>query len=403
MNLLRWRGLWAAILGGLSLAMPVAAQTGVALPGLSAGTGVPPVDQRVPAAKMGDAPPAGPIPTVAPKESAEGADTKLNVLPAPDATGPVPVLHETSSLLDHSPDEGHKEPKPGAWLFDADYFLMTSRSSGREYAIAGTNPILGPIGTIKTVGTGNYNSGFRLGAGYRFPGEDVEVMFRYTFLHTTAGDGTTRPGGQLLFATETHPGLIVQVDSASARSTVNLNLFDVELGKRIDFSESTTARLFAGPRFANIDQKFNAVYQGGDVTGNANRDDVRRRVYFDGGGVRAGGEVQWKFFDQIGTYFRGAGSLMAGQFRSDLTETGSGTPVVNVSEKFTRVVPNLEMGLGLIYQSGNWRMSVGYEFSTWFDMVDGIDFVSDAHPAKMGRKTGNLSLDGVVFRSELAF
>ena len=61
------------------------------------------------------------------------------------------------------------------------------------------------------------------------------------------------------------------------------------------------------------------------------------------------------------------------------------------------------MGLGLLYQSGGWKLSVGYEFSTWFDMVDSIDFVDDAHPAKMGRKTGNLSFDGVVFRSELAF
>ena len=383
MNLLRWRGMWAAILGGLSLTMSAVAQTGADLPAL-------------PARPM-------PIPILAPDASLEGSDKKLNVLPSPDATGPVPVIHETSSFLDHSPAEGHKDPKPGAWLVDADYLLMTSRGSGREYAIAGTNPVLGPIGAIKTIGTGNYNSGFRLGAGYRFPGEGVEVMFRYTFLHNANTDDVGRSADQLLFATETHPGLIVQVNSASAKSTVNLNLFDVELGKRFDLSESTTARLFAGPRFANIDQKFNALYQGGDVSGTANRDDVRRRLFFDGGGVRAGGEVQWKFFDQIGTYFRGAGSLMAGRYRSDLTETSSNSPIVNVSEKFTRVVPNLEMGLGLMYETGHWRLSLGYEFSTWFDMAEGLDFVSDAHPAKLGSKTGNLSFDGVVFRSELSF
>lgn len=374
MNLLRCRVLWAAILGVMGLAMPVAAQTGAE-------------------------PPARPIPVFAPQARPEGADAKLDILPVPVTTGIVPVVNETSSFLDHSPAEGHEDPKAGAWLFDAEYFLMASRSPGREYAIVGTTPVLGPVGVIKSVDSGNYNSGFRLGAGYRFPGEGVEVMFRYTFLHTSSGDSSAAPAGQTLFATETHPGLIVQVASARARTSVNLNLFDVEIGKRFDLSDSTTARLFAGPRFANIDQKFEATYQGGDV----NRDDVRRRLFFDGGGVRAGGEVQWRFFDQVGTYFRGAGSLMTGRFRGDLSETGNGTPVVNVSEKFTRVVPNLEMGLGLMYQSGNWRMSVGYEFSTWFDMVDGIDFVSDAHPAKMGSKTGNLSFDGVVFRSELAF
>ena len=367
MNLLRC--LSVTILGGLGLAMPVVAQTRDTLP-------------------------ARPIPVFTPETA------KIpSMLPIPDTTPPVPVIHDTSSFLDHSPVEGHKEAKPGEWLLDGEYFLMASRSTGREYAIVGANPILGPVGVIKTVGSGNYNSGFRLGAGYRFPGEDIEVMFRYTFLHTSSGDTTTAPAGQTLFATETHPGLVVQVNSANARSSVNLNLFDVEVAKRFDLSEATTARLFAGPRFANLDQKFQATYQGGDV----NRDEVRRRLFFDGGGVRAGAELQWKFFDQLGSYFRGSGSLLTGQFRGDLTEVGNGAAIVNVSEKFTRVVPNLDMGLGLMYQKGGWRCSVGYEFSTWFDMVDGIDFVDDAHPAKLGRKTGNLSFDGVVFRSEWAY
>jgi hypothetical protein len=95
--------------------------------------------------------------------------------------------------------------------------------------------------------------------------------------------------------------------------------------------------------------------------------------------------------------------MMAGRFRSEYSETANNVPVVGVNEKFNRVIPNVEMGLGLQYQKGGWRFAVGYEFITYFGMVDNVDFVDDANPAKIGRKTGNLSLDGIVFRSEYAF
>jgi hypothetical protein len=48
-------------------------------------------------------------------------------------------------------------------------------------------------------------------------------------------------------------------------------------------------------------------------------------------------------------------------------------------------------------------MSVGYEFSNWFGMLDALDFVDDAHPAKVGRRHGDLGFDGVVFRAEYVY
>lgn len=366
MNLLRWRGMWAVLLGGLGLAMPATGQV---------------VDKLPP-------PPAAVEPVKTP-----------SLLPRPDATPEVPVVPGAASLIDNSPASEKGESKSGLWVLDGEYLLMAARQSNQQYAVLGTSPVLGPVGSIKSVDDSGYHSGFRLGSSYRFPGEDVEVAFRYTFLHAADNSGAGAPPGQVLFATETHPGLVVQVQSANARDSVNLNVLDLEIAQRFDISESMIGRVFAGPRFASIDQKSDITYAGGD----ANRDDVRRRLFFNGGGVRAGGEVQWKFWDHMGTYFRGSGSMMAGRFRSEYSETANNVAVVGVNEKFNRVIPNVEMGLGLQYQTGSLRLSVGYEFITYFGMVDNVDFVDDANPAKIGRKTGNLSLDGIVFRSEYAF
>ena len=95
--------------------------------------------------------------------------------------------------------------------------------------------------------------------------------------------------------------------------------------------------------------------------------------------------------------------MMTGRFRSGLSEVSNGLPIVNVSERFNKVVPTLDLGLGLSYQSGWLRLSVGYEFHNWFGVVEGFDFVDDAHPAKMARRSGDLGFDGVFFRAEMVF
>jgi hypothetical protein len=275
---------------------------------------------------------------------------------------------------------------------------MAPRRRAQDFALVGTAPFGGPIGTLKSV-EGGYDSGFRVGAGYRFC-EGMEVLFNYTHYHTSGDDAVLRaPPGQVVFATLTHPAAIVQVAGAKADNSINMNLFDLEVGRRVELSDHMGLRVFGGPRFANLDQKFTAVYTGGDVA----TDVVRRVLTFDGGGLRAGGEVTYECFQHVGVYMRGSASLLTGRFRSSLSETGNGLPVVRVEEKFDKVIPIADLGIGVRFEKGPLRLSVGYEFQNWFGMLEGFDFVDDAHPAKMTRRSGDLGFDGVVFRLEYLF
>jgi hypothetical protein len=94
---------------------------------------------------------------------------------------------------------------------------------------------------------------------------------------------------------------------------------------------------------------------------------------------------------------------LTGRFHSCKFEEANGRTILDVTEKYTRVVPMVDMGVGLSFEKGGWRLSAGYEFMTWYNMVDASDFVDDAHPAKLIRSVGNLGFDGVVFRAELSF
>jgi hypothetical protein len=182
---------------------------------------------------------------------------------------------------------------------------------------------------------------------------------------------------------------------------VNYNVFDLEFGHTFRPCENVSVRVFAGPRFADIDQEFGAVYDGLD----ADRDRVGSRLNFDGGGARVGGEGNWAVWQGVGLYARGAASLLAGDFRATLTEANSdGTaPIVGVTDRFRKLVPVLELGLGLSYQYRGWRVAAGYEFINWFGLLDTPDFVSDTHFGKVARRVGDLGFDGLVLRAEYAY
>jgi hypothetical protein len=326
------------------------------------------------------------------------APSALPPVPQPVAVGlqppPPPPLEATS----HRTVFVHEEKKCGDLLIDGEYLLLAARRPAQTYAIVGTNPFWGPVGTIKSV-DGGYDSGLRVGAGWRFADGEWDVMGRYAYFHSSADNVATRPAGGTVFATLTHPSTVVEVGGAYAQSSVNFNVFDLEIGKRFELGEGLNLRLFAGPRYANVDQALNVTYAGGDVVS----DRVERCTCFDGGGVRAGGETHWKFLDHLGLYLRGSASMLTGRFRVCRYEEANGFPIVDVGERYTRVVPMVDLGVGLSFEKGGWRVSAGYEFMTWYNMVDASDFIDDAHPAKLIRSAGNLGFDGVVFRAELSF
>jgi hypothetical protein len=298
----------------------------------------------------------------------------------------------------HHEEHKAEEDCHNALLFDADFLLVRPLQRGQDFAIIGTNPNIGPVGVIKSV-DGDVNTGFRVGAGYRIPGEGLEIHAVYTYIHGNDKSTIAAGTGETIFPTPTFPGIVTGVLGASAVSTVDLNMFDIEFGKRWEASEHLALRAFIGPRFGYIDQEFVANYTGGQV----NSDTVRRQLAFGGVGLRAGGEATFKFWDHFGVYTRGSLSMMSGWFHSNMSEVGNGATVESVSEKFDKVIPVAEVSIGLNYQFGNLRVSGGYEIINWFGMIDGINFSDDVSPGKYNRSTGDLGFTGFVFRAELMF
>jgi hypothetical protein len=287
----------------------------------------------------------------------------------------------------------------GAFLFGADYLLVKVRLRPIDYAIPGPNSPFGVQGDIASVSP-NFRSGFRVGGGYRLPGEGWEATFFYTNLHSTAGSNTAAPDGGVLYPTLTHPGSVEVVQSAAADTSFNYNVYDVEFGRWFKIGEELQLRGFGGGRFAHIGQGTNARYAGGDVVS----DLVSNQINVDGGGARVGGEAYWYALRTLGLYARGSASLLLMQGRGRLSEVANSTTiVVDVSDHFNKVLPVAELGVGVTYQYHQLRLSAGYELVNWFGLIDVPDFADDSHRGKLMRRTADLSLDGFVLRAEFAY
>ncbi len=349
----------------------------------------PPAQAQLPdllpvAAQQPAAPPAaGVTPPVAP--AAAG-------VPAAPAGSPATIFGNSAPILAAGPEDDH-----GYFLAGVEYLLLQPLRRGTDYAVLGISPNTGPIGAVHNA-DGGLDSGFRVSTGYRF-GSGGEVVFRYTNFHQSASDFVAATGGASVFPTLTDPALVTRVRAASAQSSVNLNVLDLEAGKSWQASDCLDLRAFVGPRLAWVDQTLLASYAGGNV-----RTDVTRSsTTFSGGGLRAGGEANYGLWGSLGLYGRGSASLLVGRFRTSLSETANTLPIVGVSDATTRVVPVVDVGLGLSYQGSCWRVTAGYEIINYFGMVDGLDVISDVHPGKLGRRIGDLGFNGLVLRAELQF
>lgn len=327
-------------------------------------------------------------------------------LPPPKGAALLPNLAATP-VLDNSASAGGAGETAAAssgllsGLFvDGEYLYLKPHSQADEYAISNTASLNVPYGSI-VYRDWSYRSAFRAGLGYRLPGQEWSVGFYYTFLHDATSGSTAAPDGGFLFATLTHPGTVSEVQAASADTSLNYNVYDLEIGRWCNLSNNFAVRFFGGGRFAHIDQNFTASYNGGD----ANQDVVAQRLHFNGGGFRIGADAFWNLIWGFSLFGRTNASLLGGDFNSQLVETNNAgaTTLTNFTDHLEKVVPVAEMAMGLGWQYNQLRLTAGYTFINWFGLVNVPTFVDDAHQGKFVRQTSDLSLEGLILRAEWWF
>lgn len=300
--------------------------------------------------------------------------------------------------------EIHSEEGTG-FFFEASALLIKPRRRADDFAILDSDGTTGGLvdGTVQSVDWDS-DIGFRLTGGYAL-GHGWEIAGSYFYLHASQDRTLVGAAPGQVFATFTIPTFGV-FDSAVASSNLDMDVIDLEMAKRVVMDSDLEMRFSAGARVATINQKLLTAYTGG-VVGN--------RVFtaeapmgMDAYGGRVGSAVAYRVaHSRLHLFATGHVSLLSASFRATNVQTVTTAGIQNLAfflrDKYETIVPVTEMSLGLEWRGEHVRVSLGYELANWFNMVDTPIAVDNADFGLIGRRSSDLSLEGLALKVGLWF
>lgn len=155
-----------------------------------------------------------------------------------------------------------------------------------------------------------WNFGYRLGAGYRLPYDGWDITGYWTHLHAKAHGHFGETDAGLVIFIPAWGSFVPSIDVAKAESRLKFDMADIELGRAFWMSPYLTFRPFFGLRFASIDQSYHLLAI--NLDGNDILQDVQLSTKFEGLGLRAGFETEWKLCWGFSLYSSAAASVVYG-------------------------------------------------------------------------------------------
>jgi len=332
---------------------------------------------------------------VAALRAEEPPEEPVRDLTPPSLERPAPIAELPGSLTPTVPDRA-------GFYFRGEYLLGRPRSDNQDFAIRngrGGLAITGPIESVRY----DYGNGFTAELGYRFGprGLDIDATFAYTYFAASGSSTLITDPGTALFPTITRPGLTDRAQTASAETTLNLNLYDLQVARRFALDDRFAIRAFGGVRFADILQGFSARYDGLDARAAA----VDMDSHFSGFGPTLGGEAILAARRGIHFYFRASGGLLVGDSTTSWIETNdAGNSVyVNAPYDVRKTVPFGSLGIGLGWQYRTVSVRFGYDVTQYYGATDRVRLSSDVAQGAIAPRSTNVAVDAFFAQFALTF
>jgi hypothetical protein len=272
--------------------------------------------------------------------------------------------------------------KDSNFFVTGEYLLWHANECGLAYAtkVDATTTKKGKVENVHF----EWDSGFRVGLGYRLPHDKWELSLTWTGFSTDAnGKASTTTG--LIFP-EWTPGIIASatggafVTEMNGKWSMDLNILDGEVGRYFMVTRKLALKPHFGLRGVWIDQDYEAKLKGGVIPPSSLvvKDHLKIDNDFKGVGLRAGVDSEWDLCHNLSIYGNAAYSLIYGHFKlqqhENLQTEGAArpTPVENIRDAFHQVVSIGEMAIGLRWDytfancSTALRLQAGWEFNAYF-------------------------------------
>jgi len=297
------------------------------------------------------------------------------------------------------------------WNVFADFLYMRPRDAEVAYAVPIDGNITDPsdpafqVGQVQVVDP-NYQPGFRFGFGWTLD-ECSMVQVSYAQLDADANDTLVLPGGlggPVARSLVSPLPVNTAVDSldAEAHSLVQFKLLDVDYKGLFAYCDDYRLAYVVGLRYAKLNQEFNALFTTNGF------DTVATDVEFEGAGLKLGLEGErYGRNRQWFVYGRGDVCFIGGESRASYFGTNNADATL-VDTRWTAgrlaTITDLEVGLGWQNCCGNFRLSAGYLYSMWFNVVRTNEWIDAVQQNNFTDRSDNfkgmMTFDGITARAE---
>jgi hypothetical protein len=294
-----------------------------------------------------------------------------------------------------------------------EFLYLRPRNAEIAYAVPvngdlapGSQVQIGPVATLDP----DFEPAFRAGVGFTLS-ECSAVVASFTNFESRTLDAVQLAGGGpdnpvlwplILSPFVFNPNLLTL--DAFATMDLNFELIDVDYKGLIAYNCDYRVNYVVGVRYATLDQLVAATYLAGVATNN-----VVSGVNFDGAGLKLGLEGEYYACNsQFYAYGKGYASLIGGEFRSSyFTNSDADPSIVDTSWSAGRLVGiyDLEVGVGWRNCADSVRLSVGYTYSIWTNVVKNNEWINAVQQNNFVDPSDNfnglLTFDGLTARAEL--
>jgi hypothetical protein len=304
----------------------------------------------------------------------------------------------------------------GGFFISADFLYWRSENHGFSYAyeLNETTPAGLNIGKINRIHP-NWDPAFRVGLGWNTSYDFWDVFLNYTWYknHSSQSRSST-PGFIPLWPVFAEDTVTAQFGSVSASSRLMLNMGDLEIGRMVYLTKSIAIRPHWGVRGGTLHQKFNDHFT--DVLEGINSEEkFNARDNYWGVGPRTGVNGEWHVTRGFSVLGKAAGALLYGETKARGThnvlaigETAF-TTERQYTDNFYQLVPNLQLSLGLQWQTCFWcekmffKMSASWETNIWWDRFNIPSSMSNISAPFPTVGSQPLTMEGLTINTEWDF
>lgn len=296
------------------------------------------------------------------------------------------------------------------WTFRGEFLLLRPGNDKVAFAVPINGAIVPPAG-VAPVQVGrevlvdeSFGPGFRVG-GERLLTECSTLGLEFTWFGVDRSNDAVGTAAFPLRSLVNHPGSVsAATDSldAVASGHIDFQLGDALYRRFLIDDEIMALSLVGGVRFGHIDEEFRSTF-----TSSAAIETVDTDITFDGAGLRLGIEAERRATcSGLIVYGKGYASFMGGEFTTRYTQADNtrGTVVDTgwVEDRAISIL-DIELGLGWVSRCGGLRLTSGYTFSGWYNVINTDDFIRAVRTSDSVNVRDHLSFDGFVVRAEARF